>query len=334
MTVQAATDAVGIARAVLGATRGWSRPVLAALVGGDRVAPGARILEEAGLPCYPFPEPAIQVLAGMALVAERTRADVPEPTWWATPTTGRAALDRLRAAGGERLGLAELTPLLLAYGVSVLTSRLADTPDEAAAIAGALGGPVALKIASPDIPHKTDVGGVTLGLTAPTDVAHAAALMLARIRARRPDARIRGLLVQPMAPPGKELLVGAVRDPQFGPLVMVGVGGIYVEVLRDTATRLAPVSPADALEMLDELKMAALLRGVRGEVPVDRTALAETISRFGQLVADCPDLLDIELNPLVAGGTGAIAVDARATLARPAGASARRATMPGSDGEG
>jgi acetyltransferase len=334
MTVQAATDAVGIARAVLGATRGWSRPVLAALVGGDRVAPGARILEEAGLPCYPFPEPAIQVLAGMALVAERTRADVPEPTRWATPTTGRAALDRLRAAGGERLGLAELTPLLLAYGVSVLTSRLADTPDEAAAIAGALGGPVALKIASPDIPHKTDVGGVTLGLTAPTDVAHAAALMLARIRARRPDARIRGLLVQPMAPPGKELLVGAVRDPQFGPLVMVGVGGIYVEVLRDTATRLAPVSPADALEMLDELKMAALLRGVRGEVPVDRTALAETISRFGQLVADCPDLLDIELNPLVAGGTGAIAVDARATLARPAGASARRATMPGSDGEG
>jgi acetyltransferase len=334
MTVQAATDAVGVARAVLGATRGWSRPVVAALVGGERVAPGARILEEAGLPCYPFPEPAIQVLAGMALVAERTRAVEPEPTRWATPTTGREALDRLRADGAERLGLAELTPLLAAYGIPVLMPRLAGNPDEAAAIAGALGGPVALKIASPDIPHKTDVGGVTLGLTSPTDVGHAAASMLARIRARRPDARIWGLLVQPMAPPGKELLVGAVHDPQFGPLVMVGVGGIYVEVLRDTATRLAPVSPAEALRMLDELKMAPLLRGVRGEAPVDRAALAETISRFGQLVADCPDLLEVELNPLVAGTASVVAVDARATLARrPMTPGAPRATTPGSDGD-
>ena len=104
-----------------------------------------------------------------------------------------------------------------------------------------------------------------------------------------------------------------MRDAQFGPLVMIGFGGIYVEVLRDTATRLAPVSPAEALRMLDELKMGALLRGVRGEPPVDRTALAETISRFGQLAADCVDLLDVELNPLVATSTGVVAVDARAT---------------------
>jgi acyl-CoA synthetase (NDP forming) len=136
-----------------------------------------------------------------------------------------------------------------------------------------------------------------------------------------------------MAPPGKELLLGAVRDPQFGPLVVVGFGGIYVEVLRDTATRLAPVSPAEALRMLDELKMAPLLRGVRGEAPVDRAALAETISRFGQLVADCPDLLEVELNPLVTGATGVVAVDARATLARPAAPSAPRATRPGSDSD-
>jgi acetyltransferase len=137
-----------------------------------------------------------------------------------------------------------------------------------------------------------------------------------------------------MAPPGKELLVGAVHDPQFGPLVMVGVGGIYVEVLRDTATRLAPVSPAEALRMLDELKMAPLLRGVRGEAPVDRAALAETISRFGQLVADCPDLLEVELNPLVAGTASVVAVDARATLARrPMTPGAPRATTPGSDGD-
>jgi acyl-CoA synthetase (NDP forming) len=244
----------------------------------------------------------------------------------------RAALDRLRAAGVERLGLFELTPLLTAYRIPVLVPRLAGTADEAAAVAGQLGCPVALKVVSADISHKTDVGGVALGLASPAEVARAAAAMVTRVRARRPDAVIQGLLVQPMAPPGKELLLGAVRDAQFGPLVMVGFGGIYVEVLRDTATRLAPVSPAEALQMLDELKMAVLLRGVRGEPPVDRTALAETISRVGQLAVDCPDLVELDLNPLVATPTGVVAVDARATLARSAATSASGDPTAGSSG--
>ena len=125
----------------------------------------------------------------------------------------------------------------------------------------------------------------------PDEVARAAVAMVERIRTHRPDAAIQGFLVQPMAPAGKELLLGAVRDAQFGPVVMVGFGGIYVEVLRDTATRLAPVSPAEAGRMLDELQMASLLGGVRGEPPVDRIALAETIARVGQLAADCTDLV-------------------------------------------
>ena len=184
---------------------------------------------------------------------------------------------------------------------------------------------MALKIASPQISHKTDVGGVVLGLSSPSEVLAAANAMLVRVRSRRPDATIQGILVQPMAPAGKELLLGAIHDAQFGPLVMVGFGGIYVEVLRDIATRLAPVSPAEALRMLGELKMAALLRGARGEPAVDLLALAETISRFGQLVVDCPDLVEVELNPLVATPTGVVAVDARARRARhapsdPAGA--------------
>jgi acetyltransferase len=314
MTVQAATDAVGVARAVLGATRGWSRPVVAALVGGARVAPGARILEEGGLPCYPFPEPAVAALAGMARVAESRPSDVPAAT--ATVPSAAVALEmaRLAAAGATRLGLAELSPILAAYRIPVLTPQLAASPEAAADIARDLGQPVAVKIVSPDISHKTDVGGVALGLASPAEVAQAAAGMLARVRARRPDAQIQGLLVQPMAPPGKELLLGAVRDAQFGPLVMVGFGGIYVEVLQDTATRLAPVSPAEAVRMLDELKMAALLRGVRGEPPVDRAALGEMISRFGQLALDCPELAEVELNPVVASPTGAVAVDARGTL--------------------
>jgi acetate---CoA ligase (ADP-forming) len=314
MTVQAATDAVGVARAIVGSIRGWSRPVVAALVGGDRVAPGIRTLEEAGVPCYPFPEPAVAAIAGMALVAERNRPEISAPRP-ATPTAGaRAARERLRAAGTARLGLAELTPLLAAYGIPVLAPRLVVSAEEAAAIAAQIGCAVALKIASPDISHKTDVGGVALGLTSPPEVARSAGAMLARVRQQRPDATIQGLVVQPMAPSGRELLLGAVHDAQFGPLVVVGFGGIYVEVLRDTAARLAPLSPAEALRMLDELRMAPLLRGVRGEPAVDRAALAETIARFGQLAADCPELVELELNPLVVHATGVVAVDARATL--------------------
>jgi acyl-CoA synthetase (NDP forming) len=138
--------------------------------------------------------------------------------------------------------------------------------------------------------------------------------MLERVRRERPGARIRGVLVQPMVPPGKELLLGMVRDPQFGPLVMVGFGGIYVEVLRDTATRLAPISPSEALRMLEELRMAPLLRGVRGEPPVDREAVARSISRFSLLAVELNELAELEVNPLVAGPAGVIAVDARARL--------------------
>ena len=227
----------------------------------------------------------------MALVSERGRADRGEPSHLAAPDAVRASLDRLRATSPTQLGLLDLTPLLQAYGIPILAPRLAASVEDAAAIARVLRTPVALKIVSPDIGHKTDVGGVAL-------------------------ANLQGFLVQAMAPPGKELLLGAVRDPQFGPLVMVGFGGIYVEVLRDTATRLAPVSPDEAARMLDELRMAPLLRGVRGEPSVDRAALADTIARFGRLAADGADLLaELELNPLVATSTGVVAVDARAALA-------------------
>ena len=336
-TAQAATDAAGIARAVVGATREWPIPVVASFVGGARIAPGTRALEEGGVPCYPFPEPAVAALAGMALLGERRRAGeaaraaggpriaerllqlVPgspaRPS--APPAAAGPARATLSAAGASHVGLAELAPLLAAYDVSVLLPALAETPEEAAAIAERLGGPVALKIASAEISHKTEIGGVALDLASPAAVATAARTIMASVRRHRPDARIQGLLVQAMAPRGKELLLGSVRDPQFGPVVVVGLGGIYVEVLRDTATRLAPLSASEAERMLDELRMAPLLHGVRGEPPVDRRALVATIVRFGDLVAQHPELAELELNPLIATPTGVVAVDARATLSMP-----------------
>jgi len=187
---------------------------------------------------------------------------------------------------------------------------------DAAAVAEEIGFPVALKIVSPDITHKTEVGGVVLGLRDARGVREAAEAIFRRVTIERPEATIRGLLVEAMASGGKELLLGGVRDEQFGPLVVVGFGGIYVEVFADTVARLAPVSSPEALTMLDELKMSPLLRGTRSEPPVDRDALAAIVGRFSQLLVDLPELTEIEINPLTVGPSGAVAVDARARLSR------------------
>jgi hypothetical protein len=221
----------------------------------------------------------------------------------------------LRAAGALRLGMPELAPVLAECGIAVAAPVAAKSEEEAGAAAARVGFPVALKIVSPDITHKTEVGGVRLGLASAPAVVEAARAMRERVARERPMAVIDGFAVQPMVAPGKELLLGAVLDPQFGPLVMVGFGGIYVEVLRDTTARLAPVDAPEARAMLEELRLAPLLHGVRGEPAVDTQALAGTIARFSRLAADVPGLAELELNPLVASASGAVAVDARATLA-------------------
>ena len=314
LTAQAATDALGVARAVIVATRSWSIPVAGAFVGGARVAPGVRALEEAGIPCYPFPEPAVRTLAGMARLWER-RGRRAEPARPAARGDGAvAAVAGLRASGLSVLGMSELEPVLTSYGIPVMASRTAETAEQAASAAERVGFPVALKLRSPDITHKTDVGGVQLGLQAPAEVAAATRVMLARVRAARPEARIDGVLVQPMAPHGVELLLGMIRDPQFGPIVVVGFGGIYVEVLKDTAARLCPLERCEALDMLGELRMAPLLDGARGEPPVNKDRLAEAICRFAQLAVDATDVAELEVNPLVAGPDGVVAVDARARM--------------------
>jgi acetyltransferase len=316
LTAQATTDSVTVARAIASATRGWTMPVVAAFVGGPRVAPGAAALDEAGIPSYPFPERAVAALGGMTRIVEADRARPAPVPAVVSPDVARHHLHALRQAPSERLGMLELQTVLGAYGLRVAQVHLATTAEAAAAAAPQLGFPIALKIASPDIVHKTDVGGVRLGLSSAAEVAEAARSTMDRARRERPRAHVAGVLLQPMVPPARELLLGVVRDAQFGPMVLVGFGGIYVEVLHDTAARLAPVGPTEARAMLDELRMAPLLRGLRGEPPVALAALADAISRFSCLAVDLPDLAEIELNPLMASAEGVIAVDARATLLR------------------
>jgi acetyltransferase len=313
LTAQATVDAQAVAHVIATRVKDWPIPVTAAFVGGPHVAGARAILEGAGLPCYPFPERAAQAL-GRAVELRERRASRLRSGPTELPACVRQHLEALRRHRPRALGMRELAPALEAAGIPVVPTRFSPTAAEAAAGAAAVGTPAVLKIVSPDVSHKTEVGGVQLGLSSPDAVGIAAEAMLATVRGHRPHARIDGFLVQRMAHDGHELLLGMVRDAQFGPLVLVGFGGIYVEVLSDTSARLAPVTSDEAAEMLDELKMAPVLRGARGRASVDRAGLAAVVARFSALAAEAADLAELEINPLVVGPAGVTAVDARATL--------------------
>jgi len=207
--------------------------------------------------------------------------------------------------------------VLEAYGLRIPRSNLATTPEEAIKHAAEMGYPVVLKIASPDILHKTDVGGVKVGLNNADDVRDAFELMVYRAQRYVPEARLWGCLVQEMVPSGGiEVLVGMNRDPQFGPLVTFGLGGIYVETLKDVTFRIAPFSKLEASEMIQEIRAHALLDGVRGKPPADKEAIMDTLLRIGQLVLDFPEIVELDINPLVVydDGQGVIAIDMRLIL--------------------
>ncbi|MFD7756310.1 acetate--CoA ligase family protein [Streptomyces sp. NPDC059757] len=229
--------------------------------------------------------------------------------------TVRALLDSVRAAGRSALTAPEGKIVADAYGIAVPGEELAQDADEAVAFADRLGGPVVLKIVSPDVLHKTDAGGVVVGVEGGAQVRAAFQRIIENVQAYAPDARIDGVQVQQLVPPGQEVIVGAVTDPTFGKVVAFGLGGVLVEVLKDITFRLAPVTADEALSMLDSIGAAEILRGVRGAPPVDRWALAEQIRRVSQLVTDFPEIAEVDLNPVIAAQDGAVAADIRILLA-------------------
>ncbi|MFD3496382.1 acetate--CoA ligase family protein [Streptomyces sp. NPDC058690] len=229
--------------------------------------------------------------------------------------TVRALLDSVRAAGRSALTAPEGKIVADAYGIAVPGEELAQDADEAVAFADRLGGPVVLKIVSPDVLHKTDAGGVVVGVEGGAQVRAAFQRIIENVHAYAPDARIDGVQVQQLVPPGQEVIVGAVTDPTFGKVVAFGLGGVLVEVLKDITFRLAPVTADEALSMLDSIGAAEILRGVRGAPPVDRWALAEQIRRVSQLVTDFPEIAEVDLNPVIAAPDGAVAADIRILLA-------------------
>ena len=229
----------------------------------------------------------------------------------------REVLDKALAEGRTALTAPEGRVICEAYGIATPGEGLATSAEEAAELAGKLGLPVVLKIVSPDILHKTDAGGVLVGLRTVEEVRTGFDRILANARAHDAAARIDGVQVQQMVGGGHEVIVGAVSDPTFGKVIAFGLGGVLVEVLKDVTFRLAPVSGDEALGMLDDIKAAEVLRGVRGAEPADREALAALIERVGTLVSDFPEITEVDLNPVFADARGAVAADVRILIGEP-----------------
>lgn len=270
----------------------------------------SKALHERGIPVLRGAEPAIDAALALVRYAEARRR-------WIADAAARRALRAQRVndclPGDLRPGIVDTVTTatsLRRCSVAIAPVRLARTVDEAIGAAAALGYPVALKIESPDIPHKTEAGGVRLALRDAESVREAFGEIIANARRLRPDARIDGAIVQGMAKPGVEMVVGLKRDPVFGPVVMVGLGGIHLEVFRDVIFRAAPVTEREAAGMLEELRGGALLDGARGQPPVNRKALCRLISAISAFGAAAGHRLrELDLNPVVAGADGAVAVD-------------------------
>ena len=221
------------------------------------------------------------------------------------------AIERARSENRSVLTEIESKQVLAAAGIPVAEATLAASADDAAKAAAKAGFPVVLKIVSPDVTHKSDVGGVKIGLKDEAAVRTAYDDIIAAVSDRQPKARIEGVAVQAMARPGTEVIVGMSKDPQFGPVLMFGLGGIFVEVLKDVSFRIVPLEERDAREMIDEIKGRAVLDGVRGGEPADIGALASLLLQLSAFAEANPQVEELDLNPVFAYKDGCLAVDAR-----------------------
>lgn len=303
-----------LAEIVAEAKERFGKPVAVSFMAGELGEEAEEILRRAGIPSFFDPARAVRALAVLAKYAEiRTRPRQEPPKFPVDREKARKILAEARAKGRVRLGL-EAAEILSAYGIPFAKGGLAENAEEAGRIAQELGTPVALKIVSPEITHKTELGGVRLNVS-PKEADRVAWELLNSVHHRFPEAEIEGVYVQEMLPPGREVILGMVRDPTFGPLLMFGLGGVYVEVLRDVAFGVAPLSRAEAQELLDLIRGKKILYGVRGQPPVDLPGLLDVILRVGQLAAENPEILELDLNPILCYPERVVAVDLRLTIA-------------------
>ncbi len=316
LTPQAMTQPLETARAIAARANG-EKPVLAAFMGGADVTPGRDELVAANLPDYPSPERAAAALKAMVDYAAWRRR--PPRVVARFPVNKRRVeriITRQLRTGRQYMGEARAKEILRAYDFTVPEGRLVTSVEEAMDIAPRIGYPLAMKIVSPQIIHKSDVGGVKLNLNSPQDVADAFELMMLRITRSMPDAVLEGVYLEHMVPKGREVILGMTRDPQFGPMLMFGLGGIFVEVMKDVTFHLAPITQDEAMQMLMGTRSYTLLTGVRGQEGVNLSAIGEALQRISQLVTDFPQIDELDINPFIVGAPGqdSVAADARIQL--------------------
>jgi len=288
------------------------KTLLASILGLTDITPAVDVLESHNIPHYTFPESAVRALAAMA---EYKR-------WIERPQTRIKHFDvDIRKAqeiisNSKRSGLTNLPQddalkILSIYGLPVIKTETASSKAEAVVAAKRIGYPVAMKIVSPDVLHKIDVGGVKLDLNSDEEISEAYDEILKNVKKHVPNAKIEGVLLQEYVTGGTETIIGIHRDPKFGPLLMFGLGGIYVEAYRDVSFRLAPIRELSAENMISQIRGTKILQGFRGQPPADTRAVAECIERLSQLSVELPDVAELDDNPLVAFAKGCKALDAR-----------------------
>ncbi|OEU53503.1 MAG: acyl-CoA synthetase [Desulfobacterales bacterium S3730MH5] len=317
LTPTAAVDPEAVARKIVGLASHANKPIMTSFMGDKRVRGARRILQDHGIPTYDYPEDAITAVDVM--LCYRQWLEEPDRQYERFEVDTRKVREIFASVIKQHrhdLVESEAREVLKAYGLRLPESCIARTTEAAVRAASEIGYPVVMKIASPDVLHKSDMGGVRVGLETDAMVEEAFFDITSNIQIRQPEARILGVMVQEMIPQGKEVILGINRDIQFGPMIMFGLGGIYVEVLKDVAFRIAPLSVEEADAMIHDVRSFPLLRGVRGELPVDIGAIRDALLRLSQMTVDFPEIIEADINPLIVcpEGKGAVAVDARITI--------------------
>ena len=316
------TDAMDIARGIKKAVEDsgiTDKPVIVSFVGGEVSEKAIRWLVESGIPAYEAPDIAIHSMAGLREYARMKEilTETSEEVKSSNRAEALKVINKARIEGRDGLTEIEAKEIFALYGLPVTTTKLAKSEHEAVEMAKEVGFPVVMKIVSPDILHKSDAGGVKVNIKDESTVREAYNTILANAKAYKADANVHGIAIQEMAPWGTEVILGSVNDTTFGPTMMFGLGGIFVEVLKDVTFRVAPVSPSQAMRMIGEIRGAPILAGVRGEAPRDRKVLADTISKYASMIVDLSDeVSESDANPVLVyeDGKGLKVVDARIIL--------------------
>ncbi|KPJ63346.1 MAG: acyl-CoA synthetase [Planctomycetes bacterium DG_23] len=317
LTPQTMTDIEEIARVICQISTRATKPILACFMGVVDISKGVKILEEGAVPHYTFPESAARALGNMSQYADwTTRPRTAFKTFKVKKRKVRAIFKKAREEKRTHIPEAEAVEVLEAYGFPVVDYILATSVEECLKAAQKFGYPVVMKIASPDVIHKFDVGGVSVGLDDESSIRRAYREMMRSVKRKMPKASIWGVTIAEMVKGARETIIGMKRDPHFGPILMFGLGGIYVEALRDVTFRLAPIRELSAIRMIESIRAYRMLAGLRGQAPSDLDAIAECLLRLSQLVTDFGEIEELDVNPLMVleEGKGAKVADARILL--------------------